>query len=593
MEDYYLLQSISKSSSKKHNEHENVTYLTNSDFVNGTYRIQKPGIYRLQENIVFHPNPNNDFFPNPNDPNYPMRGGPYILGFFAAITIESDDVVLDLNNYSISQSKVFYLVQRFFNLVELASSPFIPKQGPGNFGPKIKSASRVTIKNGTFGLSSHNAIHGNSNNHIRIENITIEDFEVGGISLNDGDDIEISNTVIQNSIGTKLKVPVNGRFSSLVFLNRQYQRIKDDETYSIETGDKRVQIVDIKKNIQDLYRQTIHEFMRSDMSSVPKFSDNVYSQFGNPDGFPDGSAIYGILFNKRGIAVNELGCCNKVTNHNETDNSKKIKIKHTVIQNIVLKPREVVGLLKNNTKKEIQNDFSGSVILIGKKNWFSGLNVFDPYKPFYDTLNNFDYMLLAQVALYKYSIDTDNKSFKGVANIDNDIIHYVKSGKKSLMDINPNFKTVRNTDIMAHVMKGAIGIRLDFSSNVEIENVKINSIFNYGNKGIETTLLTKYVDGKIGNNLNHLGHPKSSNEDKGYAANFCRGVSVIESKDISIKNNKITNLSSLNGQCIGIDINKNSLKLNIVDNIIQYLFSCISKTVNKCKSIDISYPETK
>merc|ERR1712232_1506642 len=91
---------------------------------------------------------------------YPTKNGPYILGFFAAITIESDDVIIDLNGKKISQSRLFYLKQRFFNTIELGSSPFIPRQRPGNFGNMIKMPERVTIHNGYLGLTSHNAIHG-------------------------------------------------------------------------------------------------------------------------------------------------------------------------------------------------------------------------------------------------------------------------------------------------------------------------------------------------------------------------------------------------------------------------------------------------
>ena len=34
------------------------TILTNNNFINGTYRITKPGYYKLSEDIVFAPNKN-------------------------------------------------------------------------------------------------------------------------------------------------------------------------------------------------------------------------------------------------------------------------------------------------------------------------------------------------------------------------------------------------------------------------------------------------------------------------------------------------------------------------------------------------------
>ena len=72
-----------------------------------------------------------------NEEEYPTNNGPYTLGFFAAITIECNNVVIDLNGKSIRQSNEFYLKQRFFSIIELASSPFIPKQGPAHFGNNV------------------------------------------------------------------------------------------------------------------------------------------------------------------------------------------------------------------------------------------------------------------------------------------------------------------------------------------------------------------------------------------------------------------------------------------------------------------------
>ena len=60
---------------------------------------------------------------------YPMgKGGAYHLGFFSAITIECSGVVLDLNGYTIQQTKKHNLHQRF-SVIELANAPFIPSQG--------------------------------------------------------------------------------------------------------------------------------------------------------------------------------------------------------------------------------------------------------------------------------------------------------------------------------------------------------------------------------------------------------------------------------------------------------------------------------
>jgi len=84
--------------------------LRQSNFTNGTVRITKPGIYILQENIAFEPNPNNDFMPTYQQiasGQYPVgTAGAYHLGFFAAITVEANGVILDLNGkYSQSRTR--------------------------------------------------------------------------------------------------------------------------------------------------------------------------------------------------------------------------------------------------------------------------------------------------------------------------------------------------------------------------------------------------------------------------------------------------------------------------------------------------------
>ena len=60
--------------------------------------LQQPGIYVLQENIVFNPNEFNDFSPTEEQISsglYPQNmEGPFHLGFFSAITIETKNVIL-------------------------------------------------------------------------------------------------------------------------------------------------------------------------------------------------------------------------------------------------------------------------------------------------------------------------------------------------------------------------------------------------------------------------------------------------------------------------------------------------------------------
>lgn len=102
----------------------NVVQLSSADFEEGTYRITEPGRYVLTEDIEFGPQEWNDYWPPMSLwGKYPPSA--YYLGFFAALTVEADDVVIDLGGSTIQQSEDFYLLQRFFNVIELNDRVFV------------------------------------------------------------------------------------------------------------------------------------------------------------------------------------------------------------------------------------------------------------------------------------------------------------------------------------------------------------------------------------------------------------------------------------------------------------------------------------
>ena len=87
--------------------------------------------------------------------------------------------------------------------------------------------------NGTLGLSSHYSVHGNNCKNLLIENVKCIDFEVGGIALNNGDNVIINNCKIGPC---RQDVPVKARFSGLKFLIHLIERSKcleKDESKSI------------------------------------------------------------------------------------------------------------------------------------------------------------------------------------------------------------------------------------------------------------------------------------------------------------------------------------------------------------------------
>lgn len=260
---------------------ETITNLRQDDFSHGTYRIKTAGCYRLAEDIEFQPNCQCDVHrpstsggsetehcwePYDEDrgctltPTRAQRqaGGGYDepawkLGFFAAVTIEADDVLLDLNGYTLQQSPRHHARQRFFANVELGAAPFAfvhgAPTGPANFGRPSLAPNRVKISgcagdgnggdatgrgpgcsvpsgsgsaddghdplgaHGTLGRSSHHGIHGNDARTVLVERLRIEDYEVAAVSLNGGH----YTVVRQVETSTADRLPFNSLLSQSIF----------------------------------------------------------------------------------------------------------------------------------------------------------------------------------------------------------------------------------------------------------------------------------------------------------------------------------------------------------------------------------------
>ena len=211
--------------------------LNQYNFNDGTFRIKLSGIYCLSEDITFDPipgsigNPNSEYawFPRFDDPNYfdtgdtAPKAGPFSLGFFAAITIEVSNVEINLMGYTIKQSKLFSLQQRFYANIEISNTPFITNQGPNAQFGQNRNIQNIKIHNGELGLSSHHGIHSNNARNIVISNLLsnyihtflytayyivyikydirkIFDFEVGGIQLNGFENVQLVDLEIGPSL---------------------------------------------------------------------------------------------------------------------------------------------------------------------------------------------------------------------------------------------------------------------------------------------------------------------------------------------------------------------------------------------------------
>jgi hypothetical protein len=353
-------------STKETKPKEKVNELSNVNFLDGTFRITEPGYYKLTEDIDFGPQESNDYWPLFSQwQKYPPSA--YYLGFFAAITIETDDVVIDLNGFEIRQNAEFYLAQRFFNVIELNDRVFIQNNGvsPLNYqktdepvkglkAGQIVQPSNIVIKNGSLGRSSHAGIHGNGITGLIVEDVHIYDFEVAGIHCNGCKDVTVRNTEV--GPGAR-NVPVIATFSNARFIDFfakrlipfGFQREKMSMRQSLQAlfdssitfSDRPSQPMTLNEVFNrlsrgiDLFRSKIQPTDPSDTSLL----EEAKSIFGNPSGLTDGSVIYGIFFNRLGLPETDENF------HGAGRETQNIVLEDIKVHGLHINPIEVAALM--------------------------------------------------------------------------------------------------------------------------------------------------------------------------------------------------------------------------------------------------------
>ena len=515
-QNFYYNQKIYSviNSLKNVEESKTPTLLYQSNFDTGTYRITKPGLYKLAEDISFNPNPGtfdantmkfigpNNWNPLPNQINqYPFL--PYHLGFFAAITVEADNVVIDLNGKTLCQSNEHYLQQRFFACIEIANQPFIPNQGPANFGLQFFAPTNVKIKNGYIGMSSHHGIHGNGMQNIILENLIVYNFEIAGIALNGGANVLFKNIQVYN---TNINVPVMATYSMSRFIRPFLIQIKDTTNPNIILAGLNVNATILLDNIDTEMNTVYNDFIVNKNSYI---SSNFYR---NDKKVADGS-VYGILLNQKGVAVGPFLTERK----NEPNNNENIILDNVSIKDLSSDPKEIIGI-----SPEITTINYGVVEQVGPVGDVLRIqeitNPDGTYKP----------NVLSQSQMYIASVS-------GTAGTTN-ITPYIFSSWASTSTVNlqtimdqRGYYYVNGGDSMAHAMKGTIGLFLSGIKSLNTHNVTISNIQNTGDESLSTTT-TKLYDG-----------------------NVSRGIAVASCIDSKI-NARVSGISSRTSCCIGVDI---------------------------------------
>jgi len=483
--------------------------LTQSSFRNGTVRITKPGKYVLAEDITFSPNASNDFRPLPTQTKYSNRA--YSLGFFAAITIEVDGVEIDLNGKTLKQGDKMAWMQRFYANIETASTPFIPGQGPGDFGKNIRSPKYIYIHGGTLGRSSHHGIHGNGNEYVVVEDVKMIDYEFVGSAINGGKYIVHHNCKILRNF-KDLKVLAT--WSAALFA----QQFTDDIAHKLaeNTSVDRVLFNNFNQNRLRL-RSSIHQTKNELFANKRTVSNPLYR---NDKLLADGN-VYGILSNPLGVAINDFSS-------EETMKDKK-HASHFIIENCEIRDLEgdvdeVISFV--NAAGKAQKGPSGDLLKLDDCMTDDGR-----YRG-----NEISDMIFALARVKKVYPSLGY----GTLNIDDDVLRW-SQGELSFFQLkNRGYKFITGQDSMGHVGKGVLGIRIDGTKHVVLSHNNVKNVINHARLGAE--------------------HNKST--DKTYQGTITAGIHLAYSQDVWIDKTLVKDIKSYNGEASGVKAINNT-KANI------------------------------
>lgn len=535
--------------------HQNkVVTVAQHDFAHGTLRVRYPCKILFSESVEFNPNRptmNSDgTLPLSRSVNWMPYAGQvnaseyltgdaanaYRLGFFAALTVETKDVIVDLNGFTLSQHPEHALMQRFFASIELADQPFLSRQGPADFGSTVRSANGVLLKNGMMGLSSHHHLHGNSPKNVWIKNVEFKNSEVASISINGG-----KNMVVEQceDKGRRQDIPVLGSWSAFRFAILFSSALSSLSQFA--------DLVDPVLEESKIIEKRVFDAIIVQLNFDTSGPNSDLAIFKNHSGLVDGPG-YGMVFHPKGVAVGPFQ--SDIGKSKETCN---LKLTDVLIDSVKSKPIEIPSLSSSSGTGN-QVDMVGSVIqylntFLDDDGIERGIRSADGH--YVGTpLSNLQFA----VAELKEANPSHASKF-GTLSIDPLLIEWAKNTAYTLTtDEYRTFATLKdessttlgtfnirnNGDSMHHVLKGVLGLRVDSCTGLVCHNLTVSNVGNEApiSKGV-------YGD------ENEAAHEGQTGMH-GYWGNVTYGIRVSGSEEIELNNIRIKHVSSSTGPATGL-----------------------------------------
>jgi len=483
------------SGTTKHDCHRRITYLSQQDFLYGTYRITECGKYVLSEDISVNFNAPETKFSyeagdSPNSYNfddfpwYPTTAqqesglyfgvdafwGSYSLGFPAAITIETRHVELDLAGYTIEMDYEFYLQQRFFAIVLLSTKPFEARQGPVDFGRDDVCNRDIAIYNGVLGRSSHHGIMGSCVREVEIHDLVIRNFDTHGIQCNGCKQLTIEDVDIgpQN-----VDIPVRGRYThGRAILSRLRYLVDNYGESSLQFANRETAVT--VRELADRLVEQLDMVYYHVIDGVTFDADDAQWQaakqtFLNPTGWMDGGSSYGVLLNGYGTAVVNIG--------RRTTDTFEITLRNVEIHDLAVQPYEgfwaVTPTEKSAESAAVVHGFFFETIDWNPMNGHvyeadTGIYLGDAYTDLLFASNHFFEHDFCPLGSLFFMDGLKDWAFVDGTNVFSHAI---------------GLELRCGSDIQSHSAKGAIGVRIDGVQHFTLENVYVHDVTNWGALG--------------------------------------------------------------------------------------------------------------
>jgi hypothetical protein len=479
-----------------------IIHLNQDSFANGTYRIKSSGKYILDENIIF----------NPTETRPDIPSG---TGWFAAITVETDDVDINLNCHSIEAAAEFLNSHQagVFAIIELDNCPFSGSTY-GYLGSNFTGdtsfvhGNNIRIHNGSIGRTSYWGIHGDNNTRVIIDNVKIADFELAGIQLDGATQVLYNRVKIS---GLEHPISVTADTTTIYYFNLLIQEVLPFFPPPFAGFAQKI-ITDFNAYV------TAHPEIYNRVLEYPE--NNYYGiamSSGTTDyfGFPATPTL-----------------CQKEADLSGGTTVKYIGLKEVQVQQLQNKPREIVAI-----GARVPGDTNGNYINLNNLGMFGVLNWFDVF----DTSGNFNpnpYIVgLSFLALALLSVPSVESTLPPQTP---DILIAIIRGDSATFFANA-IPLFGNASFSPYTLESLFGVKIDCSEKVILDKSQIRNLRCLGNPGIDLASIPG------ASNYPNLTQTR-------YIGNDVRAIEFAVGTDINLKNIKISNIYSNNGFVYGIDL---------------------------------------